>query len=162
MLRQGAGILFQSKGIAMQITLKTDVLAIANDGRSMVLSYKEDKKGLLKTGSFARALAFASREVRHDAARSLYVKYLSNGQYRPIVTDVTDVLVPASARAFVLGAIGTTGGMSKDAFISFCRTVKAAMDSTGKEPKGQKLFFYGLVSAIVNELDDKETVIDSQ
>jgi len=146
----------------MQITLKTDVLAIANDGRSMVLSYKEDKKGLLKTGSFARALAFASREVRHDAARSLYVKYLSNGQYRPIVTDVTDVLVPASARAFVLGAIGTTGGMSKDAFISFCRAVKAAVDSTGKEPKGQKLFFYGLVSAIVNELDDKETVIDSQ
>ena len=146
----------------MQITLKTDVLAIANDGRSMILSYKEDKKGNLKTGSFARALAFASREVRQDSARALYVKYLSNGMYRPIVSDVTDVLVPASARPFVLGAIGEKGSMSKDSFVSFCRTVKAAVDSSGKEPKGQKAFFYGLVSAIVNEIDTSETVVDAQ
>lgn len=144
------------------ITLKTDVLAIANDGAYMLLSYKEDKKGNLKTGSFARALAFASREVRHDAARAIYVKYLSNGMYRPIVNDITDVLVPASARAFVLGAIGEKGSMPKDAFVSFCRTVKAAVESTGKEPKGQKAFFYGLVCAIVNEMDTQQTVIDAQ
>ncbi len=148
----------------MQITLKTDVLAIANDGRSMVLSYKEDKKGNLKTGTFAKAMAFASREVQRDIASALYVKYLSNGQYRPIVADITEELVPPAARPFVLGAIGTTGGMSKDAFVGFCRTVKAAVEArtNGKELKGKKLFYHNLVSAIVNELDAQETVIDSQ
>lgn len=128
----------------------------------VALTTKPDKNGNIKTGSFARALAFASREARHDISRALYAKFLANGTYRPVVQDLIDTLVPKSAQPFLSAVVAPTGPVNKESLIALCRAVKASVDSTGKEPKGQKLFFYGLASAIIAEVENRETVIDQQ
>jgi hypothetical protein len=131
-------------------------------GAQVAMTTKLDKNGNIKTGSFARAFAFASREARHDVSRAIYAKFLSNGTYRPIVQDLIDVLVPKSAQPFLSAVVAPVGPVNKEALIALCRAVKASVDSSGKEPKGQKLFFYGLASAIVSEYENQQTVIDQQ
>jgi len=123
-------------------------LCLAGSG-SVPMSYKEDKNGNIKTGSFARAIAFASREVRLDASRALYLKWLSNGQYRPVVNDMVDAIVPKSAQPFVRSMAPASGPISKDMFISLCTAVVGAVEASDKVAKGQKAFFYGIARMVV-------------
>lgn len=133
-----------------------------NGSAQVALTTKEDKHGNIRQGSFARAFAFASREARMDESLRMFARYLANGMYRPIVSDLIDVLVPKSAQPFVSAVVPLSGPVSKDAFIGLCRAVKNAVDATGKTPKGQKAFFYGLASAIIAEVDAQNTVIDQK
>lgn len=110
-----------------------------------------------KTGSFARAIAFASRDTRLAMGQALYVKWLADGQYRPLVNDVIDVLVPKSAQPYVVGLVPATGPIPKEAFIALCGAVVRAVESKGKEVKGQKSFVYEFVRRIV-EASSPETV----
>lgn len=106
-----------------------------------------------KTGSFARAIAFASRDVRMAFGQAMYLKWLQNGQFRPLVNDMIDVLVPKSAQPFVLGLVPTTGPVPKDAFVSLCRAVYNYVHSKGKELKGQKAFVFEFVRRIVESAE---------
>jgi hypothetical protein len=133
--------------IAINNVARTE-LAMAGAAQ-LPMSYKEDKNGNIKTGSFARAIAFASREVRLDASRALYLKWLSNGQYRPVVNDMVDAIVPKSAQPFVRSMAPASGPISKDMFVSLCTAVCGAIEATGKEPKGQKAFFHGIAKYVV-------------
>lgn len=134
--------------IAIHNIARTE-LAIAGSSE-LPMSYKPNAKGEIRTGSFARAIAFASREVRHDTARAVYLKWLSNGQYRPIVNDMVDAIVPKSAQPFVRSMAPAVGPISKDMFISLCTAVCGAVEATGKEPKGQKAFFHGIAKYVVD------------
>ena len=93
--------------IAINNVARTE-LSLAGSG-FLPLSYKPNAKGEIKTGSFAKAIAFASREVRHDTARAMYVKWLSNGTYRPLIQDTMEELVPKSARPFVTAIVPEVG-----------------------------------------------------
>ncbi len=111
-----------------------------------------------KTGSFARAIAFANRETRNMLASGMMLKYLQNGQYRPIVNDIlTCGLVPKANADWVRAGIPETGPVSKDILVNLCRQVKTVIESKrtkAGEPvmlKGEKLFMFGFVSAIVND-----------
>lgn len=149
------------QAITLTTHLSVATLDSAINGNAQVaLTTKADKNGNIRHGSFARAFAFASREARHDSARAMFARYLANGMYRPIVSDLIDVLVPKSAQPFVSAVVPLSGPVSKDAFIGLCRAVKNAVDSTGKEPKGQKAFFYGLASAILSEVEAQSTIIE--
>lgn len=131
-----------------------------NGHAQIALTTKPDKNGNIKHGSFARAWAFATREARIDGARHAFARYLASGMYRPIVNDLIGVLVPKSAQPFVSSIVPLSGPVSKDALIGLCRAVKAAVDATGKTPKGEKAFFYGLAAQIVAEVDAQNTVIE--
>lgn len=145
--------------LVTHMSVATLELAI-NGNAQIALTTKADKNGNIKHGSFARAWAFATREARIDGARTAFARYLASGMYRPIVNDLIEVLVPKSARPFVSSIVPLSGPVSKDALIGLCRAVKAAVDATGKTPKGEKLFFYGLASAIIAEVENRETVIE--
>jgi hypothetical protein len=123
-------------------------LAIAGSAQ-LPMTYKPNAKGEIKTGSFARAIAFASREVRLDASRALYLKWLSNGQYRPVVNDMVDAIVPKSAQPFVRSMAPASGPISKDMFVSLCTAVVGAVEASDKPAKGQKAFFYGIAKMVV-------------
>ncbi len=110
-----------------------------------------------KTGSFARAIAFASRDVRMAQGRALYAKWLENAQFRPIVSDVLDTLVPAAAKPYVEAMVPVNGPVPKAQFEAFCVAVNAAVQAKqaearakGKsgELKGEKAFVYGIVQRV--------------
>jgi len=136
----------------------SNAIALVNGTSSIVLSTKTGK-----TGSFARAIAFASREVRHNVAQTMYLNWLQNGTYRPIVNDIIDTLVAKSAQPFVTGMIPDNGGIKKEQLVALCLAVDASVRKSGKELKGQKLFMYSLVKEIANEFGNQQSdVIDAQ
>lgn len=115
-----------------------------------------------KAGSFARAIAFASREQRHAMGRAVYASQLQNGQYRPIVRDAVELLVPKSARAFVESMVPPSGGVSKAQFVAFCAAVHNFIQAKNKTLKGEKLFVYGIIKAVAEEATAHETVIEAE
>lgn len=102
-----------------------------------------------KVGSFARAIAFATRDTRLAMGQALYVKWLSDGQYRPLVGDVIDTLVPKGAQPYLQALVPAAGPIPKDAFLALCRAVVTTVKAKGKEVKGQKAFVYEFVRRIV-------------
>lgn len=136
----------------------SNAIALVNGSSEVVLSHKTGK-----TGSFARALAFASREVRQGIGQSMYLNWLQNGTYRPIVNDILGCgLVAKSAVPYVSGMIPDNGAIKKEQLINLCLAVDNAVRKSGKEVKGQKAFVYGVVQQIVAEVRNQETVIDAQ
>jgi hypothetical protein len=136
----------------------SNAIALVNGSTEVVLSHKTGK-----TGSFARALAFASREVRQGIGQSMYLNWLQNGTYRPIVNDILGCgLVAKSAVPYVAGMIPDNGAIKKEQLINLCLAVDNAVRKSGKEVKGQKAFVYGVVQQIVAEVRNQETVIDGE
>ena len=132
--------------------------AIATDAGGELIAM--NSKG--KTGSFARAIAFASREQRHAMGRAVYVSQLQNGQFRPLVRDAIEVLVPKSARAFVEAMVPASGAVSKAQFVAFCAAVDAFIKQKGKELKGEKAFVYEIIRRCAEEATASETVIEEE
>jgi hypothetical protein len=125
----------------------SNAIALVNGTTDVVLSHKTGK-----TGSFARAMAFASREVRQQIGASMYLTWLQNGTYRPIVNDILGCgLVAKSAVPYVAGMIPENGAIKKEQLINLCLAVDNAFRKSGKEIKGQKAFVYGVVNRIVEE-----------
>lgn len=131
---------------------------------SMQLSVYENaaKGGLVtmnakgKSGSFARAIAFAGREARTNIGAGLMLSQLQNGQYRPLVSDIlTCGLIPKANLDWVSAAIPQTGPINKDTLVNLCRQVKTVYDlkrTKSGDPvtlKGEKAFVFGFVAAIV-------------
>lgn len=121
------------------------IVSAIQDGNQIVLNAKG------KTGSFARAIAFASRDERIKAGQSMYLNWLQNGQYRPVVNDIIDVLVAKSAQKFVKHIVPETGPVRKEQLMQLCTMVDASVREAGKELKGQKAFVYGIVERIAAE-----------
>lgn len=124
------------------------------------MTTKPNKKGEIKTGNIAHAFAFASSDARKEISRDVYMTWLANGTYRPIVKAITAQL-PGSAATF-FNSMVKSGPVSKDTFVSFCRAFVDMIDDSGKEPKGQKAFYYGLCKAVVREVSGNDDVIDAQ
>lgn len=120
-----------------------DLATVIESGHKIVLSQKTGK-----TGSFARAVAFADRETRMGLGQAMYAKWLANGQYRPLAEDIMDTLVAKTARVYLVEDFPETGPISKDQLMSLCKRVNAAVIQSGKEPKGQKGFVFGIVQRI--------------
>lgn len=131
---------------AMQITVYENA---ANGGLVTM-----NAKG--KSGSFARAIAFASRESRQNLSAGLMLKQLQNGQYRPLVNDIlTCGLIPKANLDWVAAGIPSAGAVNKETLVNLCRQVKGVYDNKrtkNGDPvvlKGEKAFVMGFVSAIV-------------
>lgn len=127
------------------------------------LSFNVGKK--VTQGTFARAIAFASKADREAIGQAMYAKWLQNNTYRPVVNDILDCgLVPKAALPYVRVYSGVTeaGPVSREALVKLCIAVKAEVDSkvaAGKSiPKGQKGFVYGVVARIAEAADQPETV----
>lgn len=111
-----------------------------------------------KIGTFARAIAFASRDERIQLGQMMHLKWLQNGMYRPLVDDVlTCGIVPKAALPFVTGLVPTNGPVRKDQLISLCNAVSnyadqvRTKDGDRKEFKGEKAFVLELVRRIAAE-----------
>ena len=127
----------------------------------LAMTTKPNKKGEIKTGNVAHFLAFASRDAQKEVSRDVYMTWLANGTYRPIIKAITAQL-SGSAAVFANSLIGS-GPVSKEVFVSFCRALVTMIDDTGKEPKGQKAFYYGLAKQVVSEYDRQSNdVIEAQ
>lgn len=144
------------------------------ENKPMLLSIIEnaEKGGLVtmnakgKSGSFERAIAFGSREMRHNLSAGRMLKQLQNGQYRPLVNDIlTCGLIPKANLDWVAASIPATGAVNKDTLIGLCRQVSsvyANKRTKNGDPvvlKGEKAFIMGFVQAIV--ADTAETTIDA-
>jgi len=136
------------------------IIENANNGLTVTMNAKG------KQGTFARAIAFASRDARIALGQAMHLKWLQNGQYRPLVNDILSCgLVPKAAIPFVSGLIPTNGSVPKEQFIALCQAVKHAVDNkTNKagervEVKGEKAFIFGIVNAIV--ADANPTTVDA-
>lgn len=110
-----------------------------------------------KKGTFARAIAFASRNTRIEWGQVCHMKWLANGQYRPLVDDILSCgIVPKSALPFVSGLVPTNGPVTKEKLISLCNAVAhyadnvRTKDGARKEFKGEKLFVLELVRRIAD------------
>ena len=110
-----------------------------------------------KQGSFARAVAFASREARHNIGYGMMYSWLKNGNYRPVLNDIVECLVPKAQQDWIRASIPATGMPSRDTLIGVCRQVKTVYDNKRNkngEPvtlKGEKLFMFNIVSEIVKD-----------
>ena len=109
-----------------------------------------------KSGSFERAIAFASREARQNLSAGLMLSQLKNGQYRPLVNDIlTCGLIPKANLDWVSASIPKSGAVNKETLIGLCRQVKSVYDNKrtkNGDPvvlKGEKAFIMGFVQAIV-------------
>ena len=119
-----------------------------------------------KSGSFSRAIAYASREARTNLASGLMFKQLQNGQYRPLVNDIlTCGLIPKANLPWVAAGIPASGAVSKDTLINLCHQVKQVYDTKrdkNGDPvtlKGEKAFVFGFIKAIV--ADTTTEVVDA-
>ena len=128
-------------------------ITIIDASASFTMSVKKPEK----TGSLARAIAFADSASRKSLANAIYLKQLQNGQFRPLARDIIETLVPKSAQPYVMGLIPASGPMNRANLISLCSAVKSAVDSKGKELKGQKDFMFNLVERII-ESDTSDVV----
>lgn len=146
-----------------QITAQDLQLSIYNNAESggMVTM---NAKG--KSGSFARAIAFASREARQNLSAGMMLKQLQNGQYRPLVADILSCgLIPKANLDWVTASIPSTGPINKDTLIGLCRQVKGVYDNKrtkNGDPvalKGEKAFVMGFIQAVVADVAD--TTIDA-
>jgi len=132
----------------------TNAIALFSGSSDVVLSAKTGK-----TGSFAKAVAFATRDARMDLSRKMYANWLANGTYRPVVNDIlSSGLVPKSAVPYVAGFLPDNGAIRKEQLINLCNNIDFAIRQSGKEIKGQKAFMYGLVQAIVSESREGDVV----
>lgn len=120
-----------------------------------------------KSGSFARAIAFAGREARHQLAAGMMYQWLSNGNYRPVLNDIVDTLVPKAQQDWIRATMPASGMPSKDTLAGVCRQVKAVYDTKRNkagEPivlKGEKLFMFNIVTEIVADLDVGQIVSEA-
>lgn len=141
--------------------LTTLSASLSTGSVEFAMTTKPNKKGEIKTGNIAHAFAFATATARKEISRDVYMAWLANGTYRPIIKAITAQL-SGSAAVFANSLIGS-GPVSKDVFVSFCRALVTMIDDTGKEPKGQKAFYYGLAKQVVGEYDRQSNeVIDQQ
>lgn len=148
--------------ITLSTPLSVEALASGlNGSREFAMSHKADKDGNIKTGNLAHAFAFATGEARKDISRAMYANWLANGTYRPLVRAIVAQL-PKSAQSFAQALVGS-GPVSKEVFISTCRAIVNMIDESGKEPKGQKAFYYGLCKAVINEANrsDDSNIIEA-
>lgn len=136
------------------------VMHAAASGGSLVFNVGKKET----RGTFARAIAFASKADREAIGQAMHAKWLANGTFRPLVNDILDCgLVPKAALPYVRVYSGVTeaGPVSKEALVKLCMAVKAEVDSkvaAGKPiPKGQKGFIYGLVSRVA-EIEQPDTI----
>lgn len=117
-----------------------------------------DKKGT--QGSFALAMAFASREQRAELGAAMYAGWLAHGNFQAILNDVHAVgLLTAVEFSLVEPMVEQGKRVSKDQFIEFCRRVLKAVQAKddariakGKgavEYKGRKVFVLGVVRNVV-------------
>tara|TARA_R110000868_G_scaffold402168_1_gene678287 strand:- start:336 stop:815 length:480 start_codon:yes stop_codon:yes gene_type:complete len=120
-------------------------ITIIDASASFTMSVKKPEK----TGSLARAIAFADSASRKSLANAIYLKQLQNGQFRPLARDIIETLVPKSAQPYVMGLIPATGPMNRANLISLCSAVQSAVLLKGTELKGQKEFMFGLVERII-------------
>lgn len=120
-------------------------ITIIDHSASFAMSAKKPEK----TGSLARAIAFADSASRKGLANAIYLKQLQNGQFRPLARDIIDTLVPKSAQPYVMGLIPASGPMNRDNLVSLCSAVKSAVILKGVDLKGQKAFMFNLVERIV-------------
>lgn len=119
-----------------------------------------------KSGSFARAIAFGSREARTNLSAGMMVSQLRNGQYRPLVTDIlTCGLIPKANLDWVSASIPATGPVNRETLIGLCKQVKQVYDNkrtkTGDRVvlKGEKAFVFNFIQAIVDDVT--ETTIEA-
>ena len=92
-----------------------------------------DKKG--NRVSFERSIVFASKDGRADMATAIYEKQVTNGIYTPLLADAL---------------MGTARNTSKLSAIGLCQIILNL--HVGKTLKGQKAFYYSLVSALAEAL----------
>ena len=130
-------------------------ITIIDASASFTMSVKKPEK----TGSLARAIAFADSASRKGIAQGIYLKQLLNGQYRPLARDIVDTLVPKSAQPYVIGLIPATGPMNKQNLISLCSAVQSAVLLKGAELKGQKAFMFSLVERIIES--DTSAIVEA-
>jgi hypothetical protein len=154
-----------NQGIIMpnQVTVQDLQVSIYNNAANGGL-VTMNAKG--KSGSFARAIAFASREARQNLSAGLMLSQLQNGQYRPLVSDIlTCGLIPKANLDWVSASIPSTGPINKDMLIGLCKQVKGVYDNKRTKSgdpvvlKGEKAFVMGFIQAIV--ADVTETTIDA-
>lgn len=119
-----------------------------------------------KSGSFARAIAFASREARQNLSAGMMLKQLQNGQYRPLVADILSCgLIPKANIDWVSASIPQSGPVNRDTLIGLCKQVKTVYDNKRTKSgdpvtlKGEKAFVMGFVQAIV--ADVASTTVDA-
>lgn len=136
----------ENASFALVASVSTHALDRAQDGSMVVMNAKG------KEGTFARAIAFASCDERIKLGQMMHLKWLANGQYRPLVNDILSCgLVAKAALPYVQGSIPQTGPINKDTLISLARAVRGAVEFKGKELKGEKSFIYELVRRIAAE-----------
>lgn len=147
------------------------VVGAIESGRS--LTFNVGKK--TAQGTFALAIAYASKDDRAAMGQAMYAKWLANGTYRPIVNDILDSgLVSASALHYVrsMSGVGESGPVSRETLVRLCHAVKAEIDAkqakaeakgnTFNQPKGKKGFVYGIVCAIVREAATQPETIEAE
>lgn len=146
-----------------QITVQDLQLSIYNNAESGGMVTMNTKG---KSGSFARAIAFASREARQDLSKGMMLKQLQNGQYRPLVSDILSCgLIPKANLDWVSASIPASGPINRETLIGLCKQVKTVYDNKrtkNGDPvalKGEKAFVMGFVKAIVADVAD--TTIDA-
>jgi hypothetical protein len=130
-------------------------ITIIDASASFTMSVKKPEK----TGSLARAIAFADSASRKGLANAIYMKQLLNGQYRPLARDIIETLVPKSAQPYVMGLIPATGPMNRANLISLCSAVQSAVLLKGTELKGQKEFMFNLVERIIES--DTSNIVEA-
>lgn len=121
------------------------------------------------TGTFARAIAFASKDDRAAMGHAMYARWLQNGMYRPLVTDILECgLIAKSAKPVVMEMAGLndSGPVSKETLVRLCRAIQKSVDNAlldgKKAPAGQKGFVYGVVNAIASASHEGKETIDVQ
>ncbi len=134
--------------------LQVSIYSNAANGGLVTMSAK-------KSGSFARAIAYGSREARTNLAAGLMLTQLINGQYRPLVTDILSCgLIPKANLDWVSASIPTTGPITKDTLVGLCKQVKGVYDNKrtkNGDPialKGEKAFVMGFIQAIVADVSN--------
>lgn len=105
-------------------------------------------------GSYALAIAFASRDTRMALGQAMYGHWLQNGNFQALANDViASGLVPKSAIPFVEPLIAVKNGerISRERFTVFAEAVVTAVESKGKDLKGKKSFVFEVLRRVANK-----------
>jgi hypothetical protein len=130
------------------------VIDSVNSGGSITVSSKTGA-----SGSLGYLLSYGDRASQRDHSARVYYGFLASGNYRPVLMDIVEAMVPKANKDWILASIPTGGRISKESLVGILRQVKTVYDNKRTkdglpvELKGKKADYMAFINRVLEQAE---------
>lgn len=148
----------KSLALAFMSTYNSDsaltVIDNVNSGGSITVSSKTGA-----SGSLGYLLSYGDRASQRDHSARVYYGFLASGNYRPVLMDIVEAMVPKTNKDWILASIPSRGLIGKDTLVGVLRQVKTVYDNKRNkagepvELKGKKADYMAFIVKVLEQAE---------